>query len=234
MQGANYEAIYLTKEALFLEIPGRALSESGSWDTTYTMFSNTSFPLPGQTFSQFSVLGPRIAVKFIFHRNCLLFLKKLSAGQSGGRKQFKAPTISMKFLRNHTEPQESFLSWENLQTYEVWQISVSYRDKCKNAVTTIKNPSHKTEQIKKITVEFKARFTGVWTRKEQRQGRNELQTVSEIKNPDVKKMQNGNKKAVIQAKKEKSRVPGNSGNWEFVLWTKPNSKSPAWQQPDEG
>lgn len=30
MQRANYEAIYLTKEAVFLEIPGEALSEPGS------------------------------------------------------------------------------------------------------------------------------------------------------------------------------------------------------------
>lgn len=30
MQRANYEAIYLTKEAVFLEIPGKALSEPGS------------------------------------------------------------------------------------------------------------------------------------------------------------------------------------------------------------
>jgi len=98
MQGANYEAIYLTKEALFLEIPGRALSESRSWDTTYTMFSSTSFILPGQTFSQFSVLGPRIPVKFVFYRNCFLFLKKTSAGGSEERKHFKVPMISLKFL----------------------------------------------------------------------------------------------------------------------------------------
>lgn len=30
MQRANYEAIYLTKEAVFLEILGKALSEPGS------------------------------------------------------------------------------------------------------------------------------------------------------------------------------------------------------------
>lgn len=149
MQGANYEAIYLTKEALFPEIPGRALSESGSWDTTYTMCSNASFLLPGQTFSQFSVLGPRIPVKFIFHRSCLLFLQKLSAGWSGEQKHFKAPTISLKFLWKHTESQELFLLRENLETYKVWQISKSYPEKFKNALTQIKKPSCKTQKRKK-------------------------------------------------------------------------------------